>query len=220
MRTIHSFVIASALLAAACGNAADTSAPETEATPAQTETSPALTAGGPVAGCKSRAYDGIGGPFELTMHTGERVTQEDFKGKPSLVYFGFTYCPDICPGTLVAINNAYKRLPEGMEPPQTILISVDPERDTPEALATYVDSNAFPEGLVGLTGTQEELKAVANEFAAGFTRVETPDSASDYTMDHTSLVYVMDENWKLKTFFAESINNPEDMAQCLTSVLQ
>ena len=220
MRTIHSVVIASALLAAACGNGADTSSPEAEGTPPAAETSSQVTAGGPVAGCKSRAYDGIGGPFELTMHTGERVTQEDFKGKPSLVYFGFTYCPDICPGTLVAINNAYKRLPEGMEPPQTILISVDPGRDTPEALATYVDSNAFPEGLVGLTGTQEELKAVANEFAAGFTRVETPDSASDYTMDHTSLVYVMDENWKLKTFFAESINNPEDMAQCLASVLQ
>lgn len=211
MRTIHSFVIASVLVLAACGSAEDQ--------PSSGAASQPVSAGGPVAGCKSRAYDNIGGPFELTMHTGERVTQEDFKGKASLVYFGFTYCPDICPGTLVAINNAYKRLPDGMEPPQTILISVDPERDTPEALSTYVESNAFPDGLVGLTGTTEEIKAVADEFAAGFTRIETPDSVADYTMDHTSLVYVMDEDWKLKTFFAESINNPEDIAQCLASVL-
>lgn len=219
MRIYHTVLAASVLVLAACGNGEDTSGSAQPAEQASNETSAAVRAGGPVAGCKSRAYDGIGGPFELTKHTGERVTQDDFKGRPSLVYFGFTYCPDICPGTLVAINNAYKRLPDDMEPPQTILISVDPERDTPEALATYVESNAFPDGLVGLTGTPEEIKAVAEEFAAGFNRVDTPDSLSEYTMDHTSLVYVMDENWKLKTFFAESINNPEDMAQCLASVL-
>ena len=178
-----------------------------------------LSAGGPVAGCTSRAYDEIGGPFELTMHTGERVTQEDFKGKPSLVYFGFTYCPDVCPGTLVAINNAYERLPEGMDHPQTLLISVDPERDTPEVLADYVSSNAFPDGLVGLTGTPEEIEAVANEFSAAFTRVETPESVAEYTMDHTSLIYVMDEDWKLATFFSETINNPDEIARCLSSIL-
>lgn len=210
MRIRSTILLSSFLLAAACSGANEASE---SASPGETARS-----GGPVAGCTSRAYEEIGGPFELTMHTGERVTQEDFMGKPSLVYFGFTYCPDVCPGTLVAINNAYSRLPEDMERPQTLLISVDPERDTPEALADYVQSNAFPDGLVGLTGTPEEIEAVANEFSAAFSRVETPESVAEYTMDHTSLIYVMGPDWKLKTFFSETITNPDEMASCLETI--
>lgn len=208
---IRSTIVFASFLLAACGGASDNT---------QTaQTGEAVSAGGPVAGCTSRAYDEIGGPFELTMHTGERVTEQDFMGKPTLVYFGFTYCPDVCPGTLVAINNAYERLPEDMEHPQTLLISVDPERDTPEALADYVSSNAFPDGLVGLTGTPDEIEAVANEFSAAFNRVDTPESVAEYTMDHTSLIYVMGADWKLKTFFSETISNPDDMASCLATII-
>lgn len=178
------------------------------------------TAGGALASCTTRSYEEIGGPFTLTNHEGQTVTEEDFKGKPALIYFGFTYCPDVCPGTLVGIANAYRQLPEDVEPPQTLLITVDPERDTPEALASYVASNAFPGNLVGLTGTPDQIAAVADEFFAGYDRIETPESAGEYTMDHTSLLYLMDEDWTLKTFFAEGNSNPEDMAACLAQLLR
>ncbi|MEM5515958.1 SCO family protein [Henriciella sp. AS95] len=177
------------------------------------------TAGGAQASCTTRAYEEIGGPFELTNHLGERVTEQDYLGKPTLIYFGFTFCPDVCPSTLVGIANAYKKLPEGVEPPRTVLISIDPERDTPEQLASYVASNAFPDGLIGLTGSEEDIEKVADEFVVGYNKVETPDSLAGYTMDHTSLLYLMDENWKLKTFFAEANTNPDDMAACLGTLL-
>ena len=200
---IQKIMLASACLLAACSG----------------ETRVETTAGGALASCSTRAYEEIGGPFSLINHQGERVTQEDFKGRPSLVYFGFTYCPDVCPSTLVGIANAYRVLPEDIEPPQTLLISVDPERDTPEALAQYVSSNAFPDNLVGLTGTPEEIQAVADEFFVGYERIDTPESLAEYTMDHTSLLYLMDENWQLKTFFAEANTNPDDMATCLAQLL-
>jgi protein SCO1/2 len=177
------------------------------------------TAGGAQAGCMTRAYDTIGGPIDLVSHTGERVTEATFKGAPTLIYFGFTYCPDICPGTLVAVNRAYDALPEDVSPPQTLLITVDPERDTPEALAEYVSTAAFPDNLIGLTGTTEEIAAAADGFLAQYERIETPDSLAEYTMDHTSLLYLMDEEWQLKTFFAEADADPNYIAQCLAQHL-
>ncbi len=177
------------------------------------------TAGGAQAGCMTRAYDSIGGPISLVSHTGERVTEATFKGTPTLIYFGFTYCPDICPGTLVAVNRAYDALPNGITPPQTLLITVDPERDTPEALADYVATSAFPDNLVGLTGTPDEIAQAADGFLAQYERIETPDSLAEYTMDHTSLLYLMDENWQLKTFFAEADADPNYIAQCLAQHL-
>lgn len=200
MRHINLFVLgASALALSACGNNGGEP-----------------TAGGASAGCSTRAYAEIGGPFELTSMTGETVTEADFKGKPSLVFFGFTYCPDICPATLVKIKNAYDRLPEGVEAPQTIFISVDPERDTPDALTRYLSLDAFPDNVVGLTGTPEQIRAVADEFIADYSRIEQPDSLADYTMDHTSLSYLMDENWELKTFFSDANTGPDEMAACIT----
>ncbi|MEM7329828.1 MAG: SCO family protein [Pseudomonadota bacterium] len=177
------------------------------------------TAGGADAGCLTRAYDTIGGPISLVSHTGERVTEGTYKGAPTLIYFGFTFCPDICPGTLVAVNRAYDALPDNIDPPQTLLITVDPERDTPEALAAYVATSAFPDNLVGLTGTEEEIAAAADAFIAQYERIETPDSLAEYTMDHTSLLYLMDENWQLRTFFAEADADPDYIAQCLAKHL-
>ncbi|MCR9268379.1 MAG: SCO family protein [Henriciella sp.] len=199
MKTVQSISIGLAGLALAACNPGTTSP----------------TAGGAEAGCMTRAYDTIGGPISLTAHTGDRVTEADFKGKPTLIYFGFTYCPDICPGTLVAVERAYQALPEGLEPPQTLLITVDPERDTPEALAQYVSTAAFPDNLIGLTGTAEEIAAAADAFIAQYERIETPDSLAEYTMDHTSLLYLMDENWQLKTFFAEADADPDYISNCL-----
>ena len=177
-------------------------------------------AGGAQAGCMTRAYDNIGGPISLVSHTGEAVTEENFKGRPTLIYFGFTYCPDICPGTLVAVKNAYDRLPDGIAPPQTVLITVDPERDTPEQLAIYVDNAAFPDNLVGLTGTPEQVREAADVFLADFSKIALEGSRSEYTMDHTSLLYLMGSDWTLKTFFAESAHDPEAMAECLAQHLR
>ncbi|MEL7546660.1 MAG: SCO family protein [Pseudomonadota bacterium] len=199
MKRLFPCVIVSALLAASCSQSA-------EQTP---------TAGGAEASCMSRAYAEIGGPFSLIDHTGAERTEADYLGKPTLIYFGFTYCPDICPGTLVAIERAYESLPEGVAPPQTLLISVDPERDTPDALASYVSTEAFPDNLVGLTGSEAQIAAAAEQFFVQYERIEQPESLNDYTMDHTSLLYLMNEEWKLQTFFAEGAYRPDEMAECL-----
>ena len=184
-----------------------------------TSEDPAPRSGGAIAGCMTRAYDDIGGPFELIDQTDEVRTETDFMDRPTLIYFGFTYCPDVCPSTLVAVNQAYRRLPEGVAPPNTLLISIDPERDTSEALASYVSSDVFPDNLVGLTGSPQAIADVADRFFVDFQKIETPESLSTYTMDHTSLLYLMDENWQLRTFFTEPENNPSLIAECLAQHL-
>ncbi len=175
-------------------------------------------AGGTQAGCLTRAYDHIGGPISLIDHTGKAVTEADFKGAPSLVYFGFTYCPDICPASLVTIERALRRLPDGVAAPRTILISIDPERDTPEAMADYISTNAFPDDMVGLTGSLDAVNAAADAFVAPFVKVNAPESLAEYTMDHTSIVYLMDEDWTLKTFFTHDAT-AEIIGECLTQHL-
>lgn len=179
---------------------------------------PAPTAGGAEAGCMTRAYSEIGGPIELVDETGAPVTEADFKGAPTLIYFGFTYCPDICPMTLVTVENAYSQLPDGIEAPQTLLISIDPERDTPEAMAQYIATPAFPDNLKGLTGTPEQVRAAADAFMADYSRVEAPESLADYTMDHTSLLYLMDADWQLKTFFTHQ-DDAQSISTCLAQHL-
>ncbi|MEM7768659.1 MAG: SCO family protein [Pseudomonadota bacterium] len=179
---------------------------------------PQPTAGGAEAGCLTRAYEQIGGPISLVDHEGNAVTEAAFKGEPSLVFFGFTYCPDVCPMTLVTIDQALKALPEGTEPPRTILVSIDPERDTPEALATYLSTDAFPDKITGLTGTPEQVRAAADAFIADYSRIDQPESLGEYTMSHTDLVYFMDGNWEQKTFFP-STTPPDEMARCLGEFL-
>ena len=192
----------------------------TACTPSDTTSAPAKArSGGAQSGCLSRSYPEIGGPISLVNDKGEAVTEDNFKGRPALIYFGFTYCPDVCPMTLVSVARAYKMLPEGMEPPQTLLISVDPERDTPETLAQYVTTAAFPENLVGLTGTKEQVRAAADSFIADYSRIDDDSSSAGYTMDHTSLLYLMDEDWKLKTFFTHE-DTSETIAACLAEVLE
>ena len=174
-------------------------------------------AGGVQSGCLSRAYPEIGGPIALIDHTGQRVSESDYKGRPTVVYFGFTYCPDVCPAALSTLGAAYRRLPEGAAVPQTLLITVDPERDTPEALAAYVDTSAFPPGLVGLTGSDADIRAAADAFMADYSRVEQPESLTEYTMDHTGLIYVMAEDWSLRTFFTHE-DTPETISACLAEL--
>ena len=168
--------------------------------------------------CNTRTNAQIGGPFSLINQDGVRMTQADFKGHPTLVFFGFTYCPDVCPFALNKIEQAIQRLPADLEPPTTIMISVDPERDTPEQLKLYLSNDGFPKDIVGLTGTEEELTAASKAFIAYYKRIEDDTSAAGYTMSHSSLIYLMDEDWQMKTFFTHEAH-PDDMASCLAQFL-
>jgi protein SCO1/2 len=167
--------------------------------------------------CLTRSSQSIGGPFSLIDNTGRRISESTFKGRKTLVFFGFTYCPDVCPQTLYSIGAAMSLLPDDEIRPMTALISVDPDRDTPETLTRYISSNGFPSDITALTGSQEELKAAAGGFAASFERVDDPSSQSGYLMNHTSIIYLMDEAWKLETFFTPD-TRPEDMARCISAL--
>lgn len=179
--------------------------------------SPAAERAGIDPACFTRTSEAIGGPFSLISNTGTRVTEESFKGRKTLVFFGFTYCPDTCPATLTKIGVAMTMLPKSIKPPVTALISVDPARDTPESLSLYIASNGFPADIVGLTGSDDELQAVSKAFVAPFARIDDPESSAGYVMQHSSILYLMDENWKLATFFQPDAR-PEDMAKCIAAL--
>ena len=131
----------------------------------------------------------IGGPFTLTDQNGKRVTDKDFRGRFMMVYFGFTFCPDVCPSALQVMGAALHKLGPKADKITPIFITIDPERDTPEKMAQYVQS--FDPRLVGLTGTPEEIAAVTKEYRVYAKKVPTKDG--DYSMDHTALVYLMDK---------------------------
>lgn len=179
--------------------------------------------GGPVSGTPMVRTSGqaqIGGPFTLVDETGATVTEADFAGKPMLIYFGFTYCPDVCPFSLQVLADALSRLPEDRRDQfQPLLISVDPERDTPEMLAAYIDSPAFPENLKGLTGTQEQVRAAADVYKIYFARVDDEASTGGYTMDHTSLIYFMDRQGEFVDVFPHHAT-PAEIAARLQDFLE
>jgi protein SCO1/2 len=134
------------------------------------------------------ATSSVGGPFALTDQNGRRVTERDFAGATHLVFFGFTHCPDVCPTTLQQIGDVLQALgPKGKDT-KALFIAVDPERDTPEALKTYLAS--FDPRIVGLTGSPEEVAAAVKGYRAYVRKV--PTKGDDYTMEHTALVYIMD----------------------------
>ena len=168
--------------------------------------------------CATRAYAEIGGPFSLIDQTGAPMTEADLKGGHSLVFFGFAYCPDICPMTLVKLRDVLEQLPEGVEKPTPVMITIDPERDTPEELALYASTPAFPQNLVALTGDSEAIKSVADAFKAAYWRIDQPNSVGGYTMGHTDIVYLMDDEWRLSTFFTYD-ETPEDMAACIADAV-
>ncbi len=168
---------------------------------------------------RAQASATIGGPFALTAHTGDVLTNEDFLGKPMLVYFGFTYCPDVCPLSLQRMALAFEQLsPAEREAVQPVLISVDPERDTPEELARYVDADGFPDNMIGLTGELEAIKAVADAYGAPFQKVYLNDSEADYIVGHYDLFFLMDEQGELVDIFAAD-DTPEQIAKGLSDHL-
>ncbi len=135
--------------------------------------------------------------FDLPDASGQRRTLADFKGKVTLVFFGFTQCPDVCPTTLLEIAEVQKALGAGGERVQGVFVTIDPERDTPEVLKAYVDN--FGAGFVALRGTMEETAAVAKAFKVYYAKVPG-QTAGSYTMDHTAGAYVFDANGKVRLF--------------------
>jgi protein SCO1/2 len=131
----------------------------------------------------------IGGPFTLTDHTGARVTSAEIIDGPALIYFGYTFCPDVCPVDVAVMASAVDLLDQQGFKVKPVFITVDPERDTPEALAYYAE--AMHPRMVGLTGTEDEIKAVANAYKVYYQRVDTADSAAGYLMNHSTLTYFM-----------------------------
>ncbi len=135
------------------------------------------------------APSAIGGPFRLVDQTGKVVTQSDLKGKPSLMFFGFTHCPDICPTALFEMTQLYKALGKDGDKVQAYFVSVDPERDTPDILKEYLSS--FDPRLRGLTGDPAAVAAMEKAYRVYSKKV--PLENGGYTMDHTALVYLMDK---------------------------
>ena len=135
----------------------------------------------------SRRASDVGGPFRLTGQSGEVVTEANFAGKPFLVFFGFTHCPDVCPTTLFEMSETFRRLGPDADT-RALFISVDPERDTPETLKQYLSN--FDPRIVGLTGTRAQIDAVTKTYKAYAKKV--PLAGGGYTMDHSAVVYLMD----------------------------
>jgi len=158
----------------------------------------------------------LGGPFTLTDHTGRTVTEADFAGRLLLVFFGFTYCPDVCPTELGTIAAALDLLGEDAERVTPVLITIDPERDTPEALATYVA--LFHPRLVGLTGTAEQIAAVARSYRVYYAKVH-PRDATDYLMDHSAFTYLVGPDGRVRSLFRPQ-TSPEAIAAAVRAQLR
>lgn len=158
----------------------------------------------------------LGGPFRLTDHTGRAVTEADFAGRFLLVYFGFTYCPDVCPTELGTVAAALDLLEGAGERVTPVFITIDPGRDTPEAMADYV--SRFHPRMVGLTGTAEQVATAARAYRVFYARVQRPEM-TQYLMDHSSFIYLVGPDGRVRSLFRPE-TSPEAIAQALRSQLR
>jgi len=144
----------------------------------------------------------IGGPFTMLNHRGETVTEKSFAGKPMLLFFGFTFCPDVCPTELQVMAEAMKQLGSRGSDIQPIFVSVDPERDSPAVMADYVA--AFGERFIGLTGSAGQVQQMSATYRVYYAKVENKDAPHAYTMDHSSIIYLMGTDGKFLKHFTYS----------------
>lgn len=154
----------------------------------------------------------VGGPFTLTAHTGERIDDEAFRGKYMLVVFGFTHCPDLCPAELQVMSAALDAMGPEAERIQPLFITIDPERDTADHLSEYVTH--FHPRLIGLTGTPQEVAAVARAYHVWFEKVEDNQQPGQYVMDHTSITYLMDPDGEFVQHFRYG-TSPQALSEAL-----
>lgn len=154
----------------------------------------------------------IGGPFTLTDHQGQAVTQDILNGKINLVYFGYSFCPDICPTDLQLIGQALDQLtPDELADTQALFVSVDPERDTPQQLAGYV--GLFHPSIRGLTGTPDQIAAAAKAYRAYYKKISAEEAGtSEYLMDHSAFIYLMDRQGRFVRVFGHGVD-PKEMVE-------
>lgn len=157
----------------------------------------------------------IGGPFQLTDQSGRKRSSEEFRGKLMLIYFGFTYCPDVCPTALTVVTTALDQLGEQADAVVPILITIDPERDTAAVLKDYVAQ--FSPRFIGFTGAEREIAEVAKLFRVYYAKSPGAGGAP-YLMDHTSLLYLMDQNGRFSTHFTHN-NRAEDIVAAVRKLL-
>jgi len=160
----------------------------------------------------------IGGPFTLVDQNGKTVTDRDFRGKYMLIFFGFTHCPDICPAELQVMSAALDALGPKADGVVPIFVTLDPERDTPEALGTYVEN--FGKNFVGLTGSPTAVADAAKAYRVTYSKFEYKgkDGNNGYSIDHSALVYLMDKNGQYLTHFTYG-TPPAKMTETMRSYL-
>ena len=152
--------------------------------------------------------------FSLVSHHGDRVSSRDFPGKLLAVFFGYTSCPDVCPLTLSHLGGALQQLREEGDRIQVLFVTVDPARDSPDRMASYL--GAFHPSFLGLTGTEDEIQEVADAFGAFFVR---NDDGENYTVDHTARTFVLDPRGRIPLSFPITAT-PEEMARDLAILLR
>jgi protein SCO1/2 len=165
---------------------------------------------------KSEPPAAVGGPFQLVNQNGVPTTEKALKGKWSAVFFGFTYCPDVCPGTLQGLSAATDQMGPKAKDLQIVFISIDPGRDTAEQVKTFLSADYVPKSTIGLTGTQEQVAAAAKAYKVYYAKV---GDGPGYTMDHSTAIYLMDEKGRFKTVIPYNLP-PQDIARRITDAMR
>lgn len=158
----------------------------------------------------------VGGPFKLTDQNGKSVTDADFHGRYMLLYFGYSFCPDVCPTTLSVMAQALDKMGVAANRITPVFITIDPERDTPKVLKDYMA--AFGPRFVGLTGPADAIKAVEKAYRVYAVKkpLDPKKPNGNYAMDHSSVIYLMGPDGKMVAFYDEAIS-PDDLAKDLRS---
>ena len=157
----------------------------------------------------------VGGDFNLVNQDGQPVDQTMMNGKWSLVFFGFTYCPDYCPTTLTGLAATKARMGDKAKDLQIAFVSVDPERDTPRALKDYLSSDGFPKGTIGLTGTPEQVATAAKAYRAFYEKVGEGEA---YVMSHSLTIYLMGPDGRYRSNLSHDLG-PERSARLIEQVM-
>lgn len=162
----------------------------------------------------------LGGDFALVDQTGEPVTNADFESKSLLIYFGFTYCPDICPTDLAIVGAAMDDLaakaPDIAERVQPLFVTIDPERDTPDVVGDY--ASAFHPKIIGLTGTLEQVEDIAAKYRVFYSKRALNEDGSEYLMDHSTFTYLVGEDGRVTTMFPHN-TGPEEISAVIAQEL-
>ena len=152
----------------------------------------------------------VGGPFQLTDHHGRTVGDADLRGRPALIFFGYTQCPDVCPMTLLRLTEALELLGHEGDAIQPVFITIDPLRDTPEVIADYIAN--FDPRFIGLTGTRQQIASVERVFAIYAKAAEGAEKSGNYLVDHTALTYLIGPDGAFRAFIHQT-SSPAEMAE-------